>query len=66
MRMERYVGRTVELIYIGQDQCITQRRIEVRAVEGGIIKAYCLERRAPRIFKTENVLAVRPVIRGAI
>lgn len=59
MQMKRYIGRTVELIYLGRDNRITQRRIVVHGVSGGIVKAFCLERQAPRIFRAENILAVQ-------
>lgn len=59
MRIERYIGRTVELIYLGRGNRITQRRIIVHGVSGGIVKAFCLERQAPRIFRLENILAVQ-------
>lgn len=63
--MEKYIGRIVEIIYLGRDGRITQRRIEVREVTGEIVKAFCLERRAPRTFQVSCILAVQPVGRTA-
>ncbi|CAG7658885.1 hypothetical protein PAECIP111802_07202 [Paenibacillus allorhizosphaerae] len=54
----RCKGRTVEIIYIGGDNRITQRRIEVRSIKGEIVKAFCLERQAPRAFQLSRILAV--------
>jgi predicted DNA-binding transcriptional regulator YafY len=58
--LQKYIGRIVEIIYTGKNHEITQRRIEVRSVSGGTVKAYCLERGAPRVFRLENILAVNP------
>lgn len=66
MRMEKYIGETIEIIYFDCDNRITQRRIEVRAVNSGIVKAYCFERKAPRLFHIDNILAVQPLIRHAV
>lgn len=59
----KYIGRVVEIIYIGNNDEITQRRIEVRSVTGVVLKAYCLERKAPRVFRIENILAVQQTVR---
>ncbi|WP_051776082.1 hypothetical protein [Paenibacillus tyrfis] len=58
-QMLRYVGRMVEIIYLGNDGSMTQRRIAVRSVERGRIKAFCFQRQAPWVFKLENILAVQ-------
>ncbi|CAG7654895.1 WYL domain-containing protein [Paenibacillus allorhizosphaerae] len=56
--LQRYMGRTVEMIYLGRDNQITQRRVDVHSMNNGIVKAYCHERNAPRVFRVENILAV--------
>lgn len=58
--MEKYIGRTIEIIYLGRDGRISQRQIEVKSVQAGIVKAQCLNRNAPRIFSIENILAIQP------
>ncbi|MFH5185699.1 hypothetical protein ACHHV8_25335 [Paenibacillus sp. TAB 01] len=58
--MQKYIGKTIEIIYLGSDGRITQRQIEVNSVSNGIIRARCLQRNAPRIFKLENILAAQP------
>lgn len=63
--MEKYIGRVVEIIYMGKKGKITQRKIEVRSVQNGMVKAYCLNHRAPRIFMIENILAIQPMRRKA-
>ncbi|WP_159883550.1 hypothetical protein [Paenibacillus puerhi] len=64
--MEKYVGRTVEIIYMGRNNRISQRVIEIRHVEAGVVKAYCLTKRAPRIFLMASILAVQPVPRAVV
>ncbi|WP_058300286.1 hypothetical protein [Gorillibacterium timonense] len=60
---ERYVGHTVDIIYLDRDNQLTQRRISVLAADPDGMTAYCWKRHAPRLFKNENVLAVMPVKR---
>lgn len=64
-QMLRYVGEMVEIIYLGNDGSMTQRRIAVRSVERGRVTAFCFQRQAPRVFKLENILAVQQVVRHA-
>jgi predicted DNA-binding transcriptional regulator YafY len=61
--IEKYVGRIVEIIYRDSNGKFSKRKIEVRSICGDVVKALCLEQRAPRIFKIENILAVLPVMR---
>ncbi|TDF93753.1 hypothetical protein [Paenibacillus piri] len=51
--------QTVEIIYLGTGGRITQRRIKIRQIRDGVAKAYCWQRKAPRTFKIENILAVQ-------
>ncbi len=64
--MHKYVGRVVEIIYLDRKYKITQRKIEVWSAEGGLVEAYCLERRAPRVFAIDRILAVMPVHPAAL
>lgn len=59
--LSKKIGTVVEIIYLGSDNSITQRYIEIRSVSDGVVKAYCLHRKAPRIFRIPNILAVRAV-----
>jgi hypothetical protein len=61
--LEKYVGRIVEIIYVDKNNKITQRMIEVRSIEGDMVKAYCLKQKASRVFKIANILAVDPISR---
>lgn len=58
--IRKYIGRTVEIIYLDGDGRITQRRVEIKSVRDGRMTAFCLQRRAPRLFRIDQVLAVRP------
>lgn len=57
----KYVGRTIEMIYQDRSGCFTQRCVRVLAAEGGKVRAYDLDKRAPRVFETERILAVQLV-----
>lgn len=57
--MERYIGHTVEVIYVDKEGRFTQRTITVREVADGWVSAFCHTRGAPRRFRREQVLAVR-------
>ncbi|MFH5181173.1 hypothetical protein ACHHV8_36740 [Paenibacillus sp. TAB 01] len=63
--MEKYIGKTIEIIYLGGDGQITQRLIKVNSVGNGTVKARCFQRNAPRLFRIENILAVQPVGRAS-
>jgi predicted DNA-binding transcriptional regulator YafY len=58
--MEKYIGRTLEIIYEDRNGKITQRKIYVQSVKDGSIKALDLERNSPRVFKVANILAFTP------
>ncbi|SDC48467.1 hypothetical protein SAMN02799630_00207 [Paenibacillus sp. UNCCL117] len=64
--MEKYIGRTIEMVYMGRNNQITQRTVEVRGVRDGVVQAFCLVKRAPRAFLIANILAVQPVFKGAV
>jgi predicted DNA-binding transcriptional regulator YafY len=59
--MNKYIGRVVEIIYLDRSGKITQRKIEVRAIQGRVVRAYCLQQRAPRVFVIDRILAIAPV-----
>ena len=56
--LQHYIGRTVEIIYHSRENKITQRLIDVRSITSGIVKAYCHERKSPRVFRVKNILAI--------
>ncbi|MCL6458877.1 MAG: hypothetical protein K6T85_12795 [Gorillibacterium sp.] len=64
INLEKYTGKIVDIIYIGQDGKITQRRITVRSVDAGTVCAWCHTRRAPRIFRIDSILAAMPTKEG--
>ncbi|MEX2462136.1 MAG: hypothetical protein WD469_12725 [Paenibacillaceae bacterium] len=61
--LEKYAGQIVEIIYVDKHNQITQRLIEVRSVQGDMVKAYCLKQKAPRVFRQASILAVWPISR---
>ncbi|WP_240415048.1 hypothetical protein [Paenibacillus periandrae] len=56
----KHIGKTIEIIYMGVDGRISQRLIEVRSVKSDSVMAYCLQRKAPRVFRLDNILAIQP------
>lgn len=64
MRLDRYVGRTVEIIYEDRNGAITQRRIVVRSIRDGVLHATCLTAGAWRPFRLERILSWQPVGKG--
>ncbi|WP_213508878.1 hypothetical protein [Paenibacillus faecis] len=63
-RVEKYIGRIVEIIYLDRKGKVTQRRIEVHAVRGGLVRATCLTSGAPRAFRASQILACSPAKGG--
>ncbi|EHQ62314.1 hypothetical protein PDENDC454_10500 [Paenibacillus dendritiformis C454] len=61
MRLDQYVGRTVEIIYEDRNGSISQRRIVVRSIRDGVLHATCLTAGAWRPFRVERILSWQPV-----
>ncbi len=57
--IERYIGHTVEVIYLDREGRFTQRVITVHGVEGAWIRVFCHTRGQPRRFRADHILAVR-------
>ncbi|KLV17415.1 WYL domain-containing protein [Niallia circulans] len=49
--------RPIEIIYVKKDNAVSQRTILVYGVTDTYIKAYCLKKKQPRIFKLDSILA---------
>ena len=64
--LEKWVGRIVTIIYQDGKGGITQRRIAVRGVADGRVRAFDLDKRAPRMFCADRILAVQPVTGRAV
>jgi predicted DNA-binding transcriptional regulator YafY len=54
-------GETLEMIYLSNNNEISQRKIKVIEIYAETFRAYCFTRRQPRIFKISNVLSIGPV-----
>lgn len=52
----------IQVIYLGRDGKTTIRTLRPLEVTEERLKAYCLTRRAPRVFLIDNILAVLPVV----
>ncbi|MGF7047524.1 hypothetical protein J2T13_002029 [Paenibacillus sp. DS2015] len=53
----KYLGKIVEIMYMDQSGKITQRRIEVKSIRDGLLRATCLMTGSPRMFLIDNILA---------
>ncbi len=63
--MTKYIGRVVEIIYLDRSGRFSRRKVQVRDVRNGIVRAFCITSGAPRTFRIENILACQPVVRSA-
>ncbi|MEK4514450.1 hypothetical protein NSS64_04200 [Paenibacillus sp. FSL H8-0122] len=59
--MKMSIGQTIEMIYLDKAGKITQRKIEVRGIRDGRIRATCLSTGQPRVFLAANILSWRPL-----
>ncbi|MNC54592.1 hypothetical protein D3C76_557390 [compost metagenome] len=59
--MKVRIGQTIEIVYQDRTGKITQRRIEVKGIREGRIRANCLVTGSPRVFLQANILAWQPV-----
>jgi predicted DNA-binding transcriptional regulator YafY len=62
MPLRNCVGKTVVMIYMDLSGRISQRRVVVRKATDRYVHAFCLERGAPRLFLTRNILAALPAV----
>ncbi|MEH6904699.1 MULTISPECIES: hypothetical protein [Neobacillus] len=50
----------LEMIYLAENQELSQRKLIVKEVTDEYIRAYCLLRKQMRTFKRENILSIMP------
>nr|WP_026342131.1 hypothetical protein [Paenibacillus fonticola] len=62
--VKKYINQVVEIIYMDRSGNITQRLIHIHAVQERLIRATCLQTGAPRAFRHDHILALRPVKRS--
>lgn len=54
--------QNLQIIYLGSRGEATQRIIRPLELSGDRLKAYCLTRKAPRVFAIGNILAIQQVV----
>ncbi|MGZ4160936.1 MAG: WYL domain-containing protein [Neobacillus sp.] len=54
----------LEMIYLSEDQQLSQRKLLVKEVNDEYIRAYCLLRKQIRTFRRENILSIMPDTRS--
>lgn len=50
----------LEMIYLADNQELSQRKLIVKEVNDEYIRAFCLLRKQMRTFKRENILSIMP------
>jgi predicted DNA-binding transcriptional regulator YafY len=50
----------LEMIYLADNQEISQRKLLVKEINDDYIRGYCLLRKQMRTFKRENILSLMP------
>ncbi|WML57112.1 hypothetical protein [Neobacillus sp. PS2-9] len=50
----------LEMIYLADNQEISQRKLIVKEINDDYIRGYCLLRKQMRTFKRENILSLLP------
>ncbi|GKS15075.1 MULTISPECIES: hypothetical protein [Paenibacillus] len=63
INLQRYIGQTVDIIYVDRKEQITKRTIQVNEIEGESIKAFCLGKNSPRTFRLDHILSAMPTTR---
>ncbi|MDQ1147049.1 putative DNA-binding transcriptional regulator YafY [Bacillus sp. SORGH_AS 510] len=54
----------LEMIYLADNQKISQRKLIVKEITDEYIRGYCLLRKQMRTFKKENILSLMPKSRS--
>ena len=54
----------IEMIYLAENQELSQRKLIVKEINDDYIRAYCLLRKQMRTFKRENILSIMPESRS--
>jgi predicted DNA-binding transcriptional regulator YafY len=63
--IDKYIGRTVQIIYNDRNRNISIRTIHVRSIRDGRVKAYCYTANAPRVFSMSNIIDVELIKQNA-
>jgi predicted DNA-binding transcriptional regulator YafY len=50
----------LEMIYLSDDNQLSQRKLIVKEVDEEYIRAYCLLRKQIRTFRRQNILSIMP------
>lgn len=64
--MEKYIGHTVDIVYIDLKKKISFRRVQVYTVHDGRIKAFCFDTKALRTFIVTNILSTDLVVQKVV
>lgn len=64
MGYEKYIGRSVVMIYQDGKGVITKRTVDVRSVTDTHLLGRCRMANSPRVFRLSGVLAIQPEVRA--
>jgi hypothetical protein len=59
--VEKFIGSTVDIIYIDRNKEVSFRTVLIKSVRAGIVKAHCFTANAPRTFIEKNIIDVEPI-----
>lgn len=62
VKIEKYVGRSAEIIYQDSKGAITQRRVSIYSVRNGRVRVMDWNKRAFRTLSADRILSALPVI----
>jgi len=62
VKIEKYVGRSAEIIYKDSKGTITQRRVSIYSVRDGKVRVLDWRKRSFRTLSAERILSALPVI----
>ncbi len=62
--LQRYLlhNQLVEIIYLDRHGKTSKRRLRLLSLHVDTLRAYCYSRKANRVFRIDNILAVLPVV----
>lgn len=60
--IEKYVGRSAEIIYLDSKGAITQRRVSIYSVRDGKVRVMDWSKRSFRTLSAGRILSALPVI----
>lgn len=61
LNLQRYIGRSVEMIYMDRANQCTKRTVTIHRISGSYVICYDQGKQAFRRLRRQNILAMLPV-----